>query len=72
MIEKQNLPNSAILTFHGPGGQTVDLRSNLRTYYERSVKGLSNFFPRPPNLCSSRATASFVWKCRPQSDYGEI
>ena len=40
---------------------------------EMPVKGLSNvFFPRPRSPYSSRVTASFVGKCRPQSDYGEI
>ena len=29
-------------------------------------------FSRPPNPFSLRATASFVGKCRPQWDYGEI
>ena len=31
MIEKQNLQKSAILHFMTSGGQTVDMRSNLRT-----------------------------------------
>ena len=73
MIEKQNLQKSAILTILTSGGHTVDLRSNLRAYYRKICKrAIECFFQRPPNPYSSRATASFVGKCRPQSDYGEI
>ena len=55
------------------GSQTVDLRSNLRTHSGKTCKrAIEWFLPHPPSPYSSRATASFVGKCRTQWDYGEI
>ena len=73
MIEKQNLQNLAILTFHDiwKPNRLPEVKSE-NTYGKTCKRAIECFFPRPPNPYSSRATASFVGKCRPQSDYGEI
>ena len=66
MIENKIVKIRPFWPFMTSGGQTVDLRSNLRTHYGKVCKRAIKccFFPRPPNPYSSRATASFVGKCR--------
>ena len=53
-----------LLEFLLPGGQTVDLRSNLRTYWGKSVKrAIECAFAQHCSSSSSRVMRQFVEKC---------
>ena len=74
MTEKGILKNRPFKPFTTTGAQTFDLRSNLtkrsRKICKRAIECF--FLARLPNSSSSRATASFVGDCQPQSDYRDI
>ena len=65
MLKNYLRQNCLFLYFMAPGGQTIDLRSNLTAHSGRAVNGLSfAFFPLRSSSTGSRARASEVENCR--------